>query len=74
MRCPCDLATAHAPQECLAKYVRYVREKVRPVLSADAIKVLQDFYLQMRKDFTTEDATPVREQLYSRPRRPGVAS
>ena len=48
------------PMECLAKYIRYVRENIRPTLSADARKVLQDFYLQMRADYTTEDATPVR--------------
>jgi DNA helicase MCM8 len=37
----------------------YVRDHCRPVLSADARKVLQDFYLHMRQNHTSDDATPV---------------
>jgi len=47
------------PHECFQKYVRYVRSNVRPTLSADAIEVLQDYYLDMRRKYTTDDATPV---------------
>jgi DNA helicase MCM8 len=47
------------PHECFQKYVRYVRSNCRPVLSADARKVLQDFYLDLRQNYTSEDATPV---------------
>ena len=47
------------PHECMTKYVMYVRDHCRPVLSADARKVLQDFYLHMRQNHTTDDSTPV---------------
>ncbi len=47
------------PHECFQKYLRYVRAHCRPVLSADAVKVLQDFYLDLRQNYTSEDATPV---------------
>lgn len=47
------------PLECFQKYVRYVRAHCRPVLSADARKVLQDFYLDLRQNYTSEDAVPV---------------
>lgn len=47
------------PHECFQKYLRYVRAHCRPVLSADARKVLQDFYLDLRQNYTSDDATPV---------------
>lgn len=55
----CDGGVDLLPHECFQKYLRYARAHCRPVLSADAVKVLQDFYLDLRQNYTSDDAIPV---------------
>ncbi|KAA0711641.1 DNA helicase MCM8 [Triplophysa tibetana] len=47
------------PHQLLRKYVGYARHYVHPKLSAEAAQVLQDFYLELRKQNQTADSTPI---------------
>eukprot|EP01097_Dermamoeba_algensis_P009000 TRINITY_DN6200_c0_g1_i1.p1 TRINITY_DN6200_c0_g1~~TRINITY_DN6200_c0_g1_i1.p1 ORF type:complete len:798 (-),score=180.44 TRINITY_DN6200_c0_g1_i1:52-2406(-) len=47
------------PVPLLRKYVAYVREYVKPKLTAGAKKVIQDFYLHLREKFKSADFTPI---------------
>uniref|UniRef100_A0A8C1SAI7 DNA helicase MCM8 n=1 Tax=Cyprinus carpio TaxID=7962 RepID=A0A8C1SAI7_CYPCA len=47
------------PHQLLRKYVGYARHYVHPTLSAEAVQVLQDFYLELRKQNQTADSTPI---------------
>ncbi|XP_076834434.1 DNA helicase MCM8 [Brachyhypopomus gauderio] len=47
------------PHQLLRKYVGYARHYVLPSLSAEAAKVLQDFYLELRKQNQSADSTPI---------------
>lgn len=47
------------PHQLLRKYVGYARHYVHPTLSAEAAQVLQDFYLELRKQNQTADSTPI---------------
>ncbi|XP_057199644.1 DNA helicase MCM8 isoform X2 [Triplophysa rosa] len=47
------------PHQLLRKYVGYARHYVHPTLSAEAARVLQDFYLELRKQNQTADSTPI---------------
>uniref|UniRef100_A0A672MFQ0 DNA helicase MCM8 n=1 Tax=Sinocyclocheilus grahami TaxID=75366 RepID=A0A672MFQ0_SINGR len=47
------------PHQLLRKYVGYARHYVHPTLSAEATQVLQDFYLELRKQNQTADSTPI---------------
>lgn len=48
------------PHVLLRKYIAYARKYVpAPKLSADAAKVLQQFYLELRKQHQTCNSTPV---------------
>lgn len=47
------------PHQLLRKYVGYARHYVHPSLSAEAAQVLQDFYLELRKQNQTADSTPI---------------
>lgn len=48
------------PHVLLRKYIAYARKYVpTPCLSAAAAKVLQHFYLELRRQHQTQDATPV---------------
>lgn len=48
------------PHVLLRKYIAYARKYVpSPRLSAQAAQVLQHFYLELRRQHQTQDATPV---------------
>ncbi|XP_030638296.1 LOW QUALITY PROTEIN: DNA helicase MCM8 [Chanos chanos] len=47
------------PHQLLRKYVGYARHYVHPTLSAEAAKVLQDFYLELRKQNHSANSTPI---------------
>ena len=43
----------------LRKYISYARQYVRPVLSPEAAKIIQVFYLSLRAQAHTADTTPI---------------
>ncbi|CAI9575112.1 unnamed protein product, partial [Staurois parvus] len=47
------------PHQLLRKYIGYARQYVHPKLSLDAAHVLQDFYLELRKQNQGIDSTPI---------------
>ncbi|XP_067421428.1 DNA helicase MCM8 isoform X1 [Emydura macquarii macquarii] len=47
------------PHQLLRKYVGYARQYVRPKLSPEAAQVLQEFYLELRKQKQGVDSTPI---------------
>ncbi|XP_054879379.1 DNA helicase MCM8 [Poeciliopsis prolifica] len=47
------------PTCLLRKYISYARQYVRPTLSPEAAKTLQDFYLSLRSQSHSADATPI---------------
>nr|XP_043902257.1 DNA helicase MCM8 [Solea senegalensis] len=47
------------PACLLRKYISYARQYVRPVLSPEAAQILQDFYLSLRAQAHSADATPI---------------
>ncbi|XP_063040543.1 DNA helicase MCM8 [Engraulis encrasicolus] len=47
------------PHQLLRKYVSYARHYVQPTLSAEAAQVLQDFYLELRRQNQGTDSTPI---------------
>ncbi|MGH0165350.1 UNVERIFIED_CONTAM: hypothetical protein FKN15_061757 [Acipenser sinensis] len=47
------------PHQLLRKYVGYARHYVRPRLSVEAAQVLQEFYLELRKQNLGADSTPI---------------
>ncbi|MCI4356647.1 MAG: minichromosome maintenance protein MCM [Thermoplasmata archaeon] len=44
------------PPDLLRKYIAYARRNVRPVLSNEALQVLEDFYVRIRKQGEEPDA------------------
>ncbi|XP_038127120.1 DNA helicase MCM8 [Cyprinodon tularosa] len=47
------------PACLLRKYISYARQYVKPTLSPEAAKTLQDFYLSLRSQAHSTDATPI---------------
>ncbi|NXV15198.1 MCM8 helicase, partial [Cepphus grylle] len=47
------------PHQLLRKYVGYARQYVHPNLSPEAAQVLQEFYLELRKQNQGVDSTPI---------------
>ncbi|KAK7466622.1 hypothetical protein BaRGS_00037279, partial [Batillaria attramentaria] len=47
------------PPPLLRKYIGYARKYVHPKLGPDAAKVLQSFYLELRKQHHVKDSTPI---------------
>ncbi|KAF0975071.1 hypothetical protein FDP41_005824 [Naegleria fowleri] len=47
------------PPRLLRKYIAYARQYVMPKLNDDAKKVLQEFYVQLRKSHHSSEATPI---------------
>eukprot|EP00111_Clytia_hemisphaerica_P002704 TCONS_00007630-protein len=47
------------PPQLLRKYIQYARKYVNPKLSTDASKILQEFYLNLRKQQQGPDSTPI---------------
>jgi DNA helicase MCM8 len=47
------------PPYLLRKYIIYAKEYVFPILSEEAKAVLKDFYLELRKNYQTAEATPI---------------
>uniref|UniRef100_A0A8C8VKP9 DNA helicase MCM8 n=1 Tax=Pelusios castaneus TaxID=367368 RepID=A0A8C8VKP9_9SAUR len=47
------------PHQLLRKYVGYARQYVHPKLSPEAAHVLQEFYLELRKQNRGADSTPI---------------
>ncbi|NXE22737.1 MCM8 helicase, partial [Ardeotis kori] len=47
------------PHQLLRKYVGYARQYVHPSLSPEAAQVLQEFYLELRKQNQGIDSTPI---------------
>ncbi|CAH2255317.1 DNA helicase MCM8 isoform X1 [Pelobates cultripes] len=47
------------PHQLLRKYVGYARQYVHPQLSPDAAQILQNFYLELRKQNQGIDGTPI---------------
>ncbi|MCI4332898.1 MAG: minichromosome maintenance protein MCM [Thermoplasmata archaeon] len=44
------------PPDLLRKYIAYARRNIRPVLSNDSLKILEDFYVRVRKQGEEPDA------------------
>lgn len=49
----------YIPPQLLRKYVGYARKYVHPKIGPDAAKVLQDFYITLRKQHQGMDSTPI---------------
>lgn len=49
----------HLPHDLMKKYIAYARRYVFPKLSAEAAQVIQRFYLQLRENHHSSDATPI---------------
>ena len=47
------------PHVLLRKYIAYARKYVTPKLSSEAAKVIQDFYLELRKQRQSGNTTPI---------------
>uniref|UniRef100_A0A8C5MX76 Cardiolipin synthase (CMP-forming) n=1 Tax=Leptobrachium leishanense TaxID=445787 RepID=A0A8C5MX76_9ANUR len=47
------------PHQLLRKYIGYARQYVHPQLAPEAARVLQDFYLELRKQNQGIDGTPI---------------
>ncbi|XP_063774666.1 DNA helicase MCM8 isoform X2 [Pseudophryne corroboree] len=47
------------PHQLLRKYISYARQYAQPKLSLDAAQVLQNFYLELRKQKQGIDSTPI---------------
>ncbi|NXJ26884.1 MCM8 helicase, partial [Dicrurus megarhynchus] len=47
------------PHQLLRKYVGYARQYVHPTLSPEAAQVLQEFYIELRKQNQGADSTPI---------------
>jgi len=47
------------PMQLLRKYIAYARKYVHPKLSTEAVHILQDFYLMLRRQYRGPDSTPV---------------
>eukprot|EP01135_Chromosphaera_perkinsii_P002385 Nk52_evm39s222 gene=Nk52_evmTU39s222 len=47
------------PSLLLRKYISYARAYVNPVLSPEAINVLQNFYMKLRESHMSADSTPI---------------
>ncbi|XP_013367715.1 PREDICTED: DNA helicase MCM8 [Chinchilla lanigera] len=47
------------PHQLLRKYIGYARQYVHPRLSAEAAQVLQDFYLELRKQSQRLNSSPI---------------
>ncbi|XP_072713404.1 DNA helicase MCM8 isoform X3 [Ciconia boyciana] len=47
------------PHQLLRKYIGYARQYVHPNLSPEAAQVLQEFYLELRKQNQGGDSTPI---------------
>uniref|UniRef100_A0A672UPM1 DNA helicase MCM8 n=1 Tax=Strigops habroptila TaxID=2489341 RepID=A0A672UPM1_STRHB len=47
------------PHQLLRKYIGYARQYVHPNLSPEAAQVLQEFYLELRKQNHGADSTPI---------------
>eukprot|EP00669_Euglena_mutabilis_P014762 TRINITY_DN9962_c0_g1_i1.p1 TRINITY_DN9962_c0_g1~~TRINITY_DN9962_c0_g1_i1.p1 ORF type:complete len:438 (-),score=84.93 TRINITY_DN9962_c0_g1_i1:143-1348(-) len=47
------------PPRLLRKYIAFAKHTVSPQLSEEAAAVLQEFYLELRKRYHTQDCTPI---------------
>lgn len=47
------------PHPLLRKYIAYARKYVKPKIGPEAAKVLENFYLELRKRHKDNDCTPV---------------
>jgi DNA helicase MCM8 len=47
------------PSSVLRKYIAYAKKFINPKLSIEAAALLQDYYLHIRKTFTSMDSLPV---------------
>ncbi|XP_013415383.1 DNA helicase MCM8 [Lingula anatina] len=47
------------PPQLLRKYVGYARKYVHPKITKEAAKVIQQFYLDLRKQHQSRDSTPI---------------
>ncbi|XP_052800629.1 DNA helicase MCM8-like isoform X2 [Mya arenaria] len=47
------------PPPLLRKYVGYARKYVHPKIGPEAAKVIQTFYLELRRQHQTQDSTPI---------------
>lgn len=59
LQVPAGEAVDAIPACLLRKYVSYARQYVHPSLSPEAAQTLQDFYLSLRSQAHTADATPI---------------
>ncbi|MCL4373085.1 ATP-binding protein [Candidatus Parvarchaeota archaeon] len=42
------------PPNIMKKYIAYAKQNIKPKISVDAMKVIQDFYLKLRSQYSTE--------------------
>lgn len=47
------------PHQLLRKYIGYARQYVYPRLSVEAAQILQDFYLELRKQSQRLNSSPI---------------
>ena len=56
---PDEFAPNALPEGMLRKYIAYAKKYVNPRLTIEAAKLLQDFYLSLRKNYKTAESTPI---------------
>ena len=42
------------PPNIMKKYIAYAKQNIKPKISVDAMKIIQDFYLKLRSQYSTE--------------------
>lgn len=47
------------PRDLMKKYIAYARKYVKPKLTPEAAGVIQEFYLELRANYQSSDATPI---------------
>ncbi len=47
------------PRDLMKKYIAYARKYVKPKLTPEAGKVIQDFYKDLRASYQSSDSTPI---------------
>jgi len=56
---PGDVTEDPVPPFLLRKYIAYARKYVFPKLNQQACRVIQDFYLELRRNHQSHDGTPI---------------
>lgn len=61
-----DESIDHLPHVLFRKYIAYAQRYIKPELSEEAKDILKKYYLKLRKEYNTDNCTPVTiRQLHS---------